>query len=51
MGRCAPVRMPDLPLDVGAEWPGDFREREREAVLGSVTRGSPGFAQARRSNT
>jgi len=43
--------VPDLPLDLGAEWPGDFREREREAVPGSVTRGSPGFAQARRSNT
>ena len=43
--------VPDLPLDVGAEWPGDFREGEREAVLGSVARGSPGFAQARRSNT
>ena len=43
--------VPVLPLDVGAEWPGDFREREREAVLGSVARGSPGFAQARRSNT
>ena len=43
--------VPDLALDLGAEWPGDFREGEREAVLGSVARGSPGFAQARRSNT
>ena len=25
--------VPDLPLDVGAEWPGDFREGEREAVV------------------
>jgi hypothetical protein len=31
--------VPDLPLDVGAEWPVDFREGEREAVVFEIDHG------------
>ncbi len=34
---------PDLPLDVGAELPGDFREGEREAVVFELDHGRDGL--------
>ena len=44
MGRTPTVRatVDDLPLDVGAEFPGDFREGEREAFVGECDHGRVG---------